>query len=146
MLTDLARKLLERSAAERRLVVEAALLLSVARLGLAWTALATTREWLARFSRTAGAPDAHLQRQQIVEAVAAAGRRAPFKATCLLEALAVEAMLRRRGHDARLRLGVMRPSANGLGAHAWVELNGDVVVGQLDTLASYAELRPRDAS
>jgi hypothetical protein len=63
----------------------------------------------------------------------------------LIEALAAEAMLRRRGFDARFMLGVSRPTDRGLGAHAWIELDGEVIVGSLDTLASYAVLQPRDA-
>jgi hypothetical protein len=131
---------------ERRLVVEAALLLCVARAGLAWMPLASLRGWLVWFARTSGARDSKVRRQQIVRALATAGQRTPFRATCLIEALAAEAMLRRRGDDARFRLGVVRPSDNGLAAHAWVELDGEVIVGGLDTLASYAVLRPSGTS
>ena len=52
-----------------------------------------------------------------------AGRRGPFKATCLRQSLAVLWLLRRRGLQPELRLGVDRvgPEPD---MHAWVELDG----------------------
>ncbi|PZU13687.1 MAG: lasso peptide biosynthesis B2 protein, partial [Citromicrobium sp.] len=55
--------------------------------------------------------------------VSAVALRLPGRTSCLIEALAVEAMLRRRGHECELRLGVPRASAAhaGFAAHAWIE-------------------------
>ena len=50
-------------------------------------------------------------------------------ALCLPQALAVHAMLRRRGVESRLCLGVARDGAV-LAAHAWVEVGGDKVIGE----------------
>jgi hypothetical protein len=55
-------------------------------------------------------------------------------------------MLRRRGHDARLQIGVVRPTGAELNAHAWVELDGEVLVGRLESLPSYAVLAARTRS
>jgi hypothetical protein len=52
-------------------------------------------------------------------------------ATCLPQALAAEAILRRQGHPADLRLGVKRGD-DGVEAHAWVESYGRVIVGEGD--------------
>ena len=49
-------------------------------------------------------------------------------------------MLRRRGLTSELRLGVRRPREGKFQAHAWVECEGDIVVGDLDELAEYAPL------
>ena len=62
-------------------------------------------------------------------------------ATCLPQALAAEAILRRRGHPADLRLGVSRGD-DGVEAHAWVESYGRVIVGDGDL----DRLEPLEAS
>ena len=50
-------------------------------------------------------------------------------ATCLVRALAAETLLRRYGHHACLRIGVSKGSSQALLAHAWVESDGQVVIG-----------------
>lgn len=70
-------------------------------------------------------------------AVTAVSARFP-PATCLVQALAAAALLRRRGLACELRLGVRGPGAAdgaGLEAHAWVECDGRVAVGALDHLS-----------
>lgn len=65
-------------------------------------------------------------------AVCAACRRIPGARTCLIEALALEFLLRRHDFPAQLRLGVCKDESGKLRAHAWVELHGRVVIGQAD--------------
>jgi hypothetical protein len=69
--------------------------------------------------------------------------------TCLRQALAADAMLRRYGFASQLRLGVQRhrgPSSTSLQSHAWVECDGAIVVGGIEGLADYAVLdRTRSA-
>jgi hypothetical protein len=60
--------------------------------------------------------------------------------TCLGRALVVHTMLRRHGHAAILRIGVRRDGAASFEAHAWVECNGVVVIGELPEMAAYAVL------
>ena len=61
---------------------------------------------------------------------------------CLPCALAPQLMLRRRGTASALCLGVRRDEAT-LSAHAWVEIDGKVVVGETDQsftrVAGYGE-------
>ena len=70
----------------------------------------------------------NISARKIAQIVDAAGRRVPG-ATCLTRALAAETLLKQRGHGADLRIGVSKGSANRLGAHAWVESGGVVVIG-----------------
>ena len=67
------------------------------------------------------------------------GRRVPGT-TCLVEALAAHCMLRRRGYVPALKIGVRRGAVMSLDAHAWVECEGDVVIGTTPALAEYAVL------
>jgi hypothetical protein len=61
-------------------------------------------------------------------AVRAIGRRVPH-ASCLTQALATQILLARRGLSSQLRIGVARDAETGFAAHAWVDIDGDVLVG-----------------
>jgi len=84
----------------------------------------------ALYDRLGGQPPlrpASAQDLQAAEALAQlaniAGRRGPIQATCLRQAVLLKAWLRRRGLDARLKIGVQK-TAGAVDAHAWVELDG----------------------
>lgn len=53
-----------------------------------------------------------------------AGRRGPVATTCLRQALVVHGLLRRRGLQPELKLGVGRRPGQAADMHAWVELDG----------------------
>jgi hypothetical protein len=75
---------------------------------------------------------------------AAAGLRP--KNACLPCALAAQFMLRRRGIGSRLCLGV-RQSEGKLAAHAWIELGGQIVIGETDVpFTRLAEYGPAGAA
>lgn len=50
-------------------------------------------------------------------------------ATCLVQALAAERLLRESGHAAVIRIGVQKEQKESLSAHAWVEVDGRTVIG-----------------
>jgi hypothetical protein len=110
---------------ERRVVLRASLLLLFARLALAGASVAWTRGaagWLARRSAMPSA--------RVAALVAAAARALPGATGCLPRAIALEALLRRGGHAAELRVGVAPRRGRGrLAAHAWVEVDGVAVGG-----------------
>jgi hypothetical protein len=60
--------------------------------------------------------------------VAAAARFVP-RSTCLIQAVAAHRLLRRGGSPAVLCLGVLRDPGAGFHAHAWVESEGQVLIG-----------------
>src|SRR5688572_26476105 len=72
-------------------------------------------------------------------AITAVGKRIRG-ATCLAEAAVAYTMLRRRGHDPSLRIGVRRGGSE-LEAHAWIECGGAVVFGEVPEITGYAALR-----
>lgn len=51
------------------------------------------------------------------------------RATCLTQALALQAMLGRAGTPSELRIGVARGKETEVDAHAWLECEGRVVIG-----------------
>jgi hypothetical protein len=96
--------------------------LSLRRLGAQRTA-----SWLSRAIKPRAIhPPAAAELQQadrLAHLAAIAGRRGVLEARCLSQAILVSALLRRRGLDAVLQVGV-RKDAGQLDAHAWVELDG----------------------
>jgi hypothetical protein len=135
-------------AADQSLVLEAAMLLVVARLGLIGLEFSVLRRALGRGMRMIGSSRTHTSAapaSRIAWAVAAAARRLPFQSTCLLESLAADAMLRRRGYASEIRFGVRPPSGGALAAHAWVEHEGAVVFGATHEISEFTPLTTRDA-
>lgn len=62
------------------------------------------------------------------------------RATCLPQAVAAEALLTRGGLPAHLQIGVKKTSDGKITAHAWVESDGRIVVGDLRDLDAYTRL------
>jgi hypothetical protein len=113
---------------ERRLLLDALLMSAVIRVALSIMPFRAVRRAL-RLCRSLGRPGrGSASLEDIGTAVAAAGRHVPGS-TCLTEALVGEILLTRRGFPARLRLGVAR-EAGELRAHAWVESEGTIVIGE----------------
>lgn len=50
--------------------------------------------------------------------------------SCLAQAIAAQAMLRRRGIASTVYLGLAREARYGLGAHAWVRSGGMILTGR----------------
>jgi hypothetical protein len=129
----------------RPLIFEAFTLLALLRCALFGASYARVRRTL-DFWLPARRPASHRQTPQraheIASAVSAVSRHLPWLTTCLIDALAVEAMLRRRGFEPILRFGVRGrdPGQPSLQAHAWVECAGSIVVGDLAELSEYSRL------
>jgi len=66
--------------------------------------------------------------QKVAWAVTVAGRWIVPDRPCLTQALAARIILRRRGVDTILRIGVKKEDRQ-LAAHAWLEKGGRVIVG-----------------
>lgn len=72
--------------------------------------------------------EAHLV-EQVAFAIPRAAQRVPWRADCLVQALAGERWLRRRGIAAQVVIGVRKDGSVPLDAHAWLEAGGHVVTG-----------------
>ena len=119
-----ARRFRHLDPAERRLVLEAALFTVAVRLALSALSLRTVRGLLVHIPSVAR-PISGDAASSIARAVTRARAVVPG-ATCLVRALAVQALLVRRGYSAHLRLGFVRREGNVLSGHAWVESEGRV--------------------
>lgn len=128
--------------ARRMLLLEASILLALARMALIAVPFRVIARRTGAFARpndpavkkVLGAsphPDEQVLAQEVGWAVTRAARYMPFKAVCLPQALAARQMLRRRGVASVLHFGASlaterEPSFN---AHAWLDTAGVEVTG-----------------
>jgi hypothetical protein len=140
------RKFFRLPATERRLLIQAALLLGIVRLGLVLLPFLTLQNILTHIARLPRLPKANrVSPDQLAWAISMASQHIVGAKTCLIQALAAQTLLARYGYPAHLRLGVAKGDNGQLQAHAWVESNGKVVIGDLDEeLAHYARLSTLD--
>ncbi|MGH9220997.1 MAG: lasso peptide biosynthesis B2 protein [Vicinamibacterales bacterium] len=123
-------------APDRWLTIEAFMLMAMIQVGFRVLSYATMRGALDKVKGIRG--DSGRSQFRIGWAVNAAGRRLPGR-TCLIEALAADVMLGRRGYSPRVRFGI-RKTRGDVGApetHAWVECGGTIVTGELPMMDDY---------
>jgi hypothetical protein len=118
--------------ARRMLLIRALGALLAWRMGL-WIfplrfLLEGAREPAGSRGRSAHGPASSVAVEMIAWAVAAAARYVPG-ATCLVQALAAQSMLRRGGYASELHIGVAKGPDRSFGAHAWLRCGGRVVLG-----------------
>ena len=128
-----ARRFIHLDPAERCLVLGAVFLMGGIRLGLSLLSLRAVRRLLVlAAARSAPARRVDLATpEDVARAVTRASAAIPG-ATCLVQALAVQTLLERRGCPASLRLGFVRSEGSALTGHAWVESAGKVFAGPDD--------------
>jgi Transglutaminase-like superfamily len=120
------------SAFERNIVLEATGGLLATWVGLRLIGFRRWERVLAVFAptvnTTGSAQGASVQESALLIArmQAAAARNLFFRANCLEQSLVLWWLLRRRGIDAALRIGA-RKDSNRFEAHAWLELNSQVL-------------------
>src|SRR2546427_3806445 len=137
------RKFLALHPIEQRLLVKAALLLGVIRLGLRLLPFRTL--WWLLNHAPIGLPAAKFNPDRIAWAVTVTSPYVLGVRPCLTQALAAQLLLVRRGFSARLHLGVARGEQGQVQAHAWVEADGKVVIGgSASELERYTPLLARD--
>ena len=98
------------------------------RLGLRVFSLRTMGRLVGRLPR-GSARRGDPRSEDIERAVAGALSVVP-SANCLVQALTVAALYRRRGEVASMRLGFARDAGGAIEGHAWVESGGRVVAGR----------------
>lgn len=77
---------------------------------------------------------------RVVRSVRACSRFVPYS-TCLTQAIVTRALLRMRGQASDLRIGVEKDEKLKFAAHAWVEVDGRIVIGRLPHHRRFAVLQ-----
>ena len=63
-----------------------------------------------------------------------------MKCKCLARALTTQVLMKRYGHTPKLQMGVAKTGEGKLEAHAWVEFQGIVIIGNLPDLSRFLPL------
>ena len=63
------------------------------------------------------------------------------QATCLTQALAASLLIRYDGQESELKIGVAKDDRSRLIAHAWLEMDGRIILGELPDQNKYVALR-----
>lgn len=136
------RKFLRLPIAEWWLLIKAALLLEVIKLGMRLLPFRTLRRLVVRAAATRRRHVETSSADRIARIVEVASRHTPGVKTCLTQALAAQVLLARRGYPALLRIGVVKDERERFQAHAWVESNGKTIIGgyELDRYTTLATL------
>ncbi len=121
------RKFLSLPARRRALLVKAALLLGFVRIGLKTLPFQKMRSIVDRISETSKSAKQPSSAEEVVWAVDTLGRRMP--GSCLTQALAAQVLLGRRGLPTRIHIGAVREDEEQFLAHAWLESEGEVLIG-----------------
>jgi hypothetical protein len=134
------------SRGERRLLIEAFLLLPAVHLGLRFLGysrlLRLIEAWmpLPVSAGVAAGQDRLMRARKIAQMVSIAASRGVYRATCLRRSLGLLWFLRRESIESRVHFGVRR-SGGRLEAHAWVECNGTVINDAPDVHERYPRLQ-----
>jgi hypothetical protein len=135
-------KLLHLPSVDRRLLINAVILVGSIRLGL-WLLpfKGVLRMLQAERKKNPEHPNANpaAPLERYIWSVKVASRYVPA-ATCLTQALAAKTLLARKGYPADLRIGVLKTKEGKFEAHAWLESDGKIVIGDLPDLARYSAL------
>lgn len=125
------RKLAALDAAQRALLAEALFVVPLVRVALSLLPFRVVHRGIAAATRRLHRSTSSASRTpgRITWAVTAVAARIP-RASCLTQALAATLLLVRHGHAATLRLGVAKNDDGTLRAHAWLESDGQAILGE----------------
>lgn len=128
---------------DKRLYCVTWALLNAVRLGL-WgmnfKALQSQLNHLSKKNQTPSLSSTDLF-SKLVRVINVSCRYSPGQAKCLARALTFKVLITWYGYTGDLYIGVAKPNQGGLDAHAWVEYQGRVVIGQLPDLSRYWPLK-----
>jgi len=137
------RKFSRLSRLERGMLLRALFVVGLIRLSLVLFPFRVVQRF------TANAPGSRAQvprtartdyQQRVVRAVRAVARRMLGDRPCLSQALAVQWFLGRAGWETELHIGVVKQTDQGLAAHAWLEGEGEVLIGGRSSRYLYTRL------
>lgn len=136
------RKFLRLSASDRQLLIKTFILLGLVRLGLWLMPFKGLQKLLERLGRKgiAWQEITPIDLNRIMGAVNVSSRCMPGGVKCLARALTMQVLLRQWGASAQLYIGVAKGNQGEFEAHAWVEHQGQVVIGYLADLSRFTPL------
>ncbi|NJM75618.1 MAG: lasso peptide biosynthesis B2 protein [Acaryochloridaceae cyanobacterium RU_4_10] len=131
------------SGRDRSFLIKTYVLLTLVRLGLwlfpfekLWKALVRLGRYRNQNAPLRIGPIVH----RAIWAVNWSSKLTPGGAKCLARALTVKVLLDRNQCPADFKIGVAKNSAGKFEAHAWIEVEGTVIIGQLQNLEQFTPM------
>jgi hypothetical protein len=115
-------------------------LLGLIRLGLWRSSFRSLVDWVDRVSFALPHQLQRFSVQELIWAVEKSTQFTPGGAMCLARALTTKILMKQQGYDAELKIGVTKDPGGALKAHAWIEYQGEVTIGDLPNLVSFQAL------
>lgn len=142
------RKLFLLSPRQQWVLARAVWTVAAVRLALLAVPFAHMRHYCGRPARRTTPPGhlPHAWPQDYVWSVQKAGSLIPG-ASCLTQAFALQLLLRNRGLNSSIRIGVAREGLQRVfAAHAWLERDGQILIGNRNNLKSFTPLADLNAT
>lgn len=135
-------KFLWLSNSDRQLLLNTFILLGLVRLGLWLLSFQRLRQLLTKIGRSSPPyqEGKQIQLSKIVWAVNLSSRYLPGEVKCLARALTTQVIMISHGFSPQLRIGVAKGETGKLEAHAWIESQGQIVIGYLRDLSRFTPL------
>ena len=115
---------------EKKLLTQSWFLVLFVRIGLWLLPFNLLDRWLNRAALVDDKAADWTTIRSVVRSVRSCSRFVPG-ATCLTQALATRVLLQMDGQASDLKIGVERDQNERFGAHAWIEVDGQIVIGKL---------------
>lgn len=133
---------LARAVGDRYLLFKTVLLLNAIRLGLWLLPFQRLCQLLVKLSKPFFHPgkSPQLSKGKVVWVINAASLASPGQVKCLARAMASQILLTHAGYSTQLRIGVAITETGALEAHAWVEDQGRILIGDLQDLERFVPL------
>lgn len=113
------------------MLVQSLSLIWVIRVGLWLFSFQRFNSWLSYFDSSvagSGLTDWNTVKG-VVSSVKSCSRYVPY-ATCLTQALATRRLLEMKGQRSELKIGVKKDEDGKFAAHAWIEIDGRIIIGK----------------
>lgn len=125
---------------EKHLVLLACCYHLIFRLLIAIRPLETLiRRVMASPLETAGVTEQKISFHRCLYLITAGKKYIPYT-TCLSRALATYTLLKKKGYQAELQIGITRDNSREFAAHAWLTYEDEIVLGYRDDLENYQKL------
>ena len=137
------RKFLSLTLGEKQLLLSSFVLLGLVKLGLLLLPFGALQRFLASISQVNSVKAKQCcapTRETIAKVVNISSRYIPGGAKCLARALTTQVLMNQFGYSSQLRIGVAKSDGGEFQAHAWVESQGEIVIGNLTDLSQYTPM------
>lgn len=127
---------------DRWLLFEAFCWLNLVRLGLAFLSFSRLRRFIDKLERPTGELGQVDGRNpsKIINAIYTSDRYSLSRSKCLAKALVTKFLLSKSGYICSLKIGVFKTDQGTLEAHAWVEYENKIIMGNLFDLHKFVPI------